>query len=283
MRPEDLFIGCHLSAAKGWEAMGRDALSIGATTFAFFTRNPRGGNAKALDETDVAKLRALLETNHFGPLVAHAPYTMNLCSAKEETRDFARRALTEDLERMEYLPGNYYNFHPGSHVGQGSDVAIEQISEALNDCLFEDQHTTVLLETMAGKGTEVGKTFEEIAAILDKVNHPELMGVCLDTCHVHDGGYEIVENLDAVLDTFDQIIGLEKLKALHLNDSKNPLGAHKDRHEQIGKGFIGLDTFRAVVTNPRVNTLPMILETPHSELSGWGEEIALLRSFLGDN
>ena len=283
MQPEELFIGCHLSAAKGWEAMGKDALSIGATTFAFFTRNPRGGNAKALDEADVTKLRALLEAHHFGPLVAHAPYTMNLCSAKDETRDFARRALTEDLERMEYLPGNYYNFHPGSHVGQGSDVAIEQISEALNDCLFEGQLTTVLLETMAGKGTEVGKTFEEIAAILDKVIHPELMGVCLDTCHIHDGGYEIVENLDAVLDTFDQIIGLEKLKALHLNDSKNPLGAHKDRHEQIGKGFIGLETFRAVVTNPRVNTLPMILETPHSELSGWGEEIALLRSFLGDN
>ncbi|MBF0909616.1 MAG: deoxyribonuclease IV, partial [Atopobium sp.] len=254
MQPEELFIGCHLSAGKGWEAMGKDALSIGATTFAFFTRNPRGGNAKALDEADVAKLRELLEVNHFGPLVAHAPYTMNLCSAKEETRDFARRALTEDLERMEYLPDNYYNFHPGSHVGQGSDVAIEQISGALNDCLFEGQHTTVLLETMAGKGTEVGKTFEEIAAILDKVNHPELMGVCLDTCHVHDGGYEIVENLDEVLDTFDQIVGLEKLKALHLNDSKNPLGAHKDRHEQIGKGFIGLETFRAVVTNPRINT-----------------------------
>lgn len=283
MQPEDLFIGCHLSAAKGWEAMGKDALSIGATTFAFFTRNPRGGNAKALDEADVTRLRELLEAHHFGPLVAHAPYTMNLCSAKEETRDFARRALTEDLERMEYLPGNYYNFHPGSHVGQGSDVAIEQISGALNDCLFEGQRTTVLLETMAGKGTEVGKTFEEIAAILDKVSHPELMGVCLDTCHVHDGGYEIVENLDEVLDTFDQIVGLEKLKALHLNDSKNPLGAHKDRHEQIGKGFIGLDTFRAVVTNPRINTLPMILETPYSELSGWGEEIALLRSFLGDN
>ena len=263
--------------------MGKDALSIGATTFAFFTRNPRGGNAKALDEVDVAKLRELLEVNHFGPLVAHAPYTMNLCSAKEETRDFARRALAEDLARMEYLPGNYYNFHPGSHVGQGSDVAIKQISSALNDCLFEGQHTTVLLETMAGKGTEVGKTFEEIAAILDKVNHPELMGVCLDTCHVHDGGYEIVENLDEVLDAFDQIVGLEKLKALHLNDSKNPLGAHKDRHEQIGKGFIGLETFRAVVTNSRINTLPMILETPHSELSGWGEEIALLRSFLGDN
>ena len=283
MQPEELFIGCHLSAGKGWEAMGKDALSIGATTFAFFTRNPRGGNAKALDEADVVRLRELLEAHHFGPLVAHAPYTMNLCSAKEETRDFARRALTEDLERMEYLPGNYYNFHPGSHVGQGSDVAIEQISGALNDCLFEGQRTTVLLETMAGKGTEVGKTFEEIAAILDKVSHPELMGVCLDTCHVHDGGYEIVENLDEVLDTFDQIVGLEKLKALHLNDSKNPLGAHKDRHEQIGKGFIGLDTFRAVVTNPRINTLPMILETPHSELSGWGEEIALLRSFLGLN
>lgn len=283
MQPEELFIGCHLSAGKGWEAMGKDALSIGATTFAFFTRNPRGGNAKALDEADVVRLRELLEAHHFGPLVAHAPYTMNLCSAKEETRDFARRALTEDLERMEYLPGNYYNFHPGSHVGQGSDVAIEQISGALNDCLFEGQRTTVLLETMAGKGTEVGKTFEEIAAILDKVSHPELMGVCLDTCHVHDGGYEIVENLDEVLDTFDQIVGLEKLKALHLNDSKNPLGAHKDRHEQIGKGFIGLETFRSVVTNPRINTLPMILETPHSELSGWGEEIALLRSFLGDN
>ena len=283
MRPEELFIGCHLSAAKGLEAMGKDALSIGATTFAFFTRNPRGGNAKALDEVDIAKLRALLEAHHFGPLVAHAPYTMNLCSAKEETRDFARRALAEDLERMEYLPGNYYNFHPGSHVGQGSGVAIEQISEALNSCLFEGQHTCVLLETMAGKGTEVGKTFEEIASILDKVEHPELMGVCLDTCHVHDGGYEIVENLDKVLDTFDQIVGLEKLKALHLNDSKNPLGAHKDRHEQIGKGFIGLDTFRSVVTNSRINTLPMILETPHSELSGWGKEIALLRSFLGDN
>jgi deoxyribonuclease IV len=269
-------IGCHLSTSDGYEAMGKTALRIGADTFAFFTRNPRGGNAKPLDPADVAALRALMEANGFGRLVAHAPYTMNLCSAKAETVDFARRAMAGDLERMESLPGNYYNFHPGSHVKQGADEGIRLICDGLNEVLEPGLRTTVLLETMAGKGTEVGRNFEELARIIDGTGHDELLGVCLDTCHVADGGYDIVSDLDGVLDEFDRVIGLDRLRALHLNDSKNPLGSHKDRHEKIGQGTLGLETFRAVVRNPRLAGLPMILETPN-ELPGYSAEIALLR------
>lgn len=270
-------IGCHLSTSDGYEAMGKTALGIGADTFAFFTRNPRGGNAKPLDPADVAALRALMEANGFGQLVAHAPYTMNLCSAKPETVDFARRAMAGDLERMESLPGNYYNFHPGSHVKQGADEGVRLICEGLNEVLEPGIRTTVLLETMAGKGTEVGRSFEELARIIDGTEHDELLGVCLDTCHVADGGYDIVSDLDGVLDEFDRVVGLDRLRALHLNDSKNPLGSHKDRHEKIGQGVLGLETFRAVVRNPRLAGLPMILETPN-DLPGYAAEIALLRN-----
>lgn len=276
-----LAIGCHLSTSDGFGAMGRTALDIGATTFAFFTRNPRGGKAKAIDPDDVAALRALMEKNGFGKLVAHAPYTMNLCSAKAVTVDFARRAMADDLVRMESLPGNYYNFHPGSHVKQGAERGIELICEGLNEVLEPGIRTTVLLETMAGKGTEVGRSFEELARIIDGVEHDELLGVCLDTCHVWDGGYDVVGDLDGALDEFDRVIGLDRLRALHLNDSKNPRGSHKDRHERIGEGCIGAEAFRAVVTNPRLRDLPMILETPN-ELPGYAAEISLLRGFAGE-
>lgn len=276
-----LAIGCHLSTSDGFGAMGRTALDIGATTFAFFTRNPRGGKAKAIDPDDVAALRALMEKNGFGKLVAHAPYTMNLCSAKAVTVDFARRAMADDLVRMESLPGNYYNFHPGSHVKQGAERGIELICEGLNEVLEPGIRTTVLLETMAGKGTEVGRSFEELARIIDGVEHDELLGVCLDTCHVWDGGYDVVGDLDGVLDEFDRVIGLDRLRALHLNDSKNLCGSHKDRHERIGEGCIGAEAFRAVVTNPRLRDLPMILETPN-ELPGYAAEISLLRGFAGE-
>lgn len=273
----DLRIGCHLSTADGYAAMADDAVSIGATTFAFFTRNPRGGNARELDEKDLAAFLATLEEHGIGPLVAHAPYTMNLCSAKPETVEFARRAMREDLGRMERLPGHLYNFHPGSHVKQGADEGIRLICEGLNEVLVPGQATTVLLETMAGKGTEVGRSFEELARIIDGVDHDELLGVCLDTCHVADAGYDIVGDLGGVLDEFDRVIGLERLRALHLNDSKNPLGSHKDRHERIGAGTLGIDTFRAVVREPRLAGLPMVLETPQDGLDGWAAEIALLR------
>ena len=276
-----LAIGCHLSTSDGFGVMGRTALDIGATTFAFFTRNPRGGKAKAIDPDDVAALRALMEKNGFGKLVAHAPYTMNLCSAKAVTVAFARRAMADDLVRMESLPGNYYNFHPGSHVKQGAERGIELICEGLNEVLEPGIRTTVLLETMAGKGTEVGRSFEELARIIDGVEHDELLGVCLDTCHVWDGGYDVVGDLDGVLDEFDRVIGLDRLRALHLNDSKNPRGSHKDRHERIGEGCIGAEAFRAVVTNPRLRDLPMILETPN-ELPGYAAEISLLRGFAGE-
>ena len=269
-------IGCHLSTSDGYEAMGKTALAIGADTFAFFTRNPRGGNAKALDPADVAALRALMDANGFGRLVAHAPYTMNLCSAKAETVEFARQAMAGDLQRMESLPGNYYNFHPGSHVKQGIDEGIRLICEGLNEALQPGLRTTVLLETMAGKGSEVGRSFEELARIIEGTRRDELLGVCLDTCHVADAGYDIVSDLDGVLDEFDRVIGLGRLRALHVNDSKNPLGSRKDRHEKIGRGTLGAETFRAVVTNPRLKGLPMILETPN-ELSGYAAEIALLR------
>lgn len=272
-----LVIGCHLSTAAGYAAMANDAVSIGATTFAFFTRNPRGGNVRALDDVDLAAFLATLEEHRIGPLVAHAPYTYNLCSSKPETVEFARRAMREDLARMELLPGHLYNLHPGAHVKQGADVGVRLICEGLNEVLEPGQATTVLLETMAGKGSEVGRSFEELARIIDGVAHDELLGVCLDTCHVADAGYDIVHDLDGVLDEFDRVIGLERLRALHLNDSKNPLGSHKDRHERIGAGALGLETFRAVVTNPRLKGLPMVLETPQTGLDGWGAEIALLR------
>ena len=274
----DLLIGCHLSTANGYAAMADDAVSIGATTFAFFTRNPRGGNARELDEKDLEGFLGTLEKHEIGPLVAHAPYTYNLCSAKPETVEFACRAMREDLERMERLPGHLYNFHPGAHVKQGTDEGIRLICEGLNEVLEPGQATTVLLETMAGKGTEVGRSFEELARIIEGVEHDELLGVCLDTCHVADAGYDLVGDLDGVLDEFDRVIGLDRLRALHLNDSKNPIGSHKDRHERIGEGALGLETFRAVVTNPRLAGLPMVLETPQTGLDGWAAEIALLRA-----
>ena len=271
-----IYTGCHLSSSKGFEAMGKNALKLGADTFAFFTRNPRGGNAKAIDPDDAARFRKLAEEHRFGKLVAHAPYTLNPCAAKAEVRDFAFRAFQEDLERMEYIPGNYYNFHPGSHVGQGAEKGIELIAELLNQSLKEEQSTTVLLETMAGKGTEVGRTFEELREILDRVELNDKMGVCLDTCHVWDGGYDIVNDLDGVLTEFDRIIGLDHLKAIHLNDSLNPLGSHKDRHARIGEGQIGLDALVRVIRHPALEGKPFILETPNDD-EGWTREIALLR------
>lgn len=272
-----LRIGCHLSATKGFEHMGREALSIGADTFAFFTRNPRGGKAKEIDEKDVAAFLELAEKNNFGKLVAHAPYTLNPCSAREEVREFAYMAMKEDLQRMEYLPGNYYNFHPGSHTGLGREKGIELITELLNRVLTEDQTTVVLLESMAGKGTEIGGTFEDLAEIISGVKLKNRMGVCLDSCHISDGGYDIISDLDGVLDRFDQVVGLEYLKAFHLNDSMNPAGARKDRHEKIGQGYLGLDTFVNIINNRRLQGLSFILETPN-ELDGYRDEIALLRS-----
>ena len=273
-----LSIGCHLSSSKGFAAMGNTASSIGASTFAFFTRNPRGGAAKAIDPADAEALRAHMEAEGFAKLVAHAPYTLNCCSDKLHARQFARQAMAEDLQRMEFLPNNYYNFHPGSHVKQGAEAGISMIAEVLNDVLAPDQSTVVLLETMAGKGTEVGRTFEELAAIIDRVELSDHMGVCLDTCHVHDAGYDIVNDLDGVLEEFDRVLGIERLRAVHINDSKNPCGAHKDRHEVIGKGHIGLEAFERIVNHPALKALPFILETPN-ELPGYAEEIELLRGF----
>lgn len=276
-----IYIGNHLSASKGFYAMGKMALKLGGDTFAFFTRNPRGGKAKDLDEEDIRKLRELMEEHHFGKLVAHAPYTLNLCSAKEDVRTFARETIADDLRRMEYLPGNYYNFHPGSHVGQGADQGIAMIAEVLNETLRPDQKTTVLLETMAGKGSEVGRTFEELRQILDRVECADRMGVCLDTCHVWDGGYDIVGGLDGVLRKFDEIIGLDRLLAVHLNDSKNDCGAAKDRHEKLGQGHIGPDALRAVVTHPLLQDRPFILETPNDD-AGYAAEIARVRSWMAE-
>lgn len=271
-----MYIGSHISASKGFEAMGKQALKLGANTFAFFTRNPRGGKAKEIDPADVDKLLALMEEHHFGKLVAHAPYTMNLCAAKENVRSFSMEMFQDDLKRMDYLPGNYYNFHPGSHVGQGAEQGIEMIAEALNGALFEEQTTTVLLETMAGKGSEVGRSFEELRRIIDLVDLDDKLGVCLDTCHIWDGGYDVVDHLDDVLNEFDQVIGLDCLKAIHLNDSMNPLGAHKDRHEKIGQGHLGLEAITRIINHPALKELPFILETPNDD-EGYTNEIAMLR------
>lgn len=272
-----MYIGSHISASKGYAAMGKQALKLGANTFAFFTRNPRGGKAKEIDPADIEKFLALAKEHHFGKLVAHAPYTMNACAAKEDIRRFAKEILEDDLNRMEFTPGNYYNFHPGSHVGQGSDVGIDLIAGLLNETLKPEQTTTVLLETMAGKGSEIGRNFEELQAILERVALREKMGVCLDTCHVWDGGYDIVNDLDEVLEEFDRIIGLEHLKAIHMNDSMNPLGSHKDRHEKIGQGQIGLEAMERIINHPKLQGVPVILETPNDD-AGWTKEIALLRS-----
>ena len=271
-----LHIGCHLSSSKGFLAMGRQALALGADTFQFFTRNPRGSKAKELDPSDAAALMELLAEHRFAPIIAHAPYTLNLCGAEEKNRAFARDTMADDLSRLEHLPGQYYNFHPGSHVGQGTETGIALIADALNAILRPDQTTTVLLETMAGKGSEVGGRFEELREILDRVELSGKMGVCLDTCHVSDAGYDISGDLDGVLTEFDRIIGLDRLKAIHLNDSKNPIGARKDRHERIGFGCIGLEALTRVVRHPALRDLPFCLETPN-ELPGYAEEIALLR------
>ncbi len=269
------YFGCHLSASQGYTAMVKTALEIRANTFAFFTRNPRGSKAKAEDPQDAARAGKALEENRFGPLVAHGAYTMNLCTADPEAREFAARILADDLRRMAALPGDFYNFHPGSHVGQGTEQGIEYIASALRRAMEPGYPVKVLLETMAGKGSEIGGNFRELKAILDAVGS-ENLGVCLDTCHVYDGGYDIVNDLEGVLAEFDQIIGLDKLCALHLNDSKNPFRSHKDRHECLGQGSLGLDTFRAIVNHPALAGKPMILETPN-ELPGYAREIQMLR------
>ena len=271
-----LYIGNHTSSSKGYAAMARQIIKNEGNTFAFFTRNPRGGKAKAIDETDIQNFLVLAQENHFGKIVAHAPYTLNACAAIEELRTFARETFADDLRRMEYTPGNYYNFHPGSHVGQGSEIGIQKIAEILNDVLTEEQTTTVLLETMSGKGTEVGRNFEELRKILNLVEKKSKMGICLDTCHVWDGGYDIVHDLDGVLNDFDHIIGLERLKAIHLNDSLNDCGSHKDRHARIGEGKIGMEALVRIIKHPVLREIPFILETPNDD-SGWTEEIHVLK------
>ncbi len=276
-----LHIGCHLSAAKGFLAMGKDALRIGADTFQFFTRNPRGSKAKEIDAQDAQALRALMKEHRFAPVLAHAPYTLNACSADSRTRTFAWETMADDLKRMEYLPGNLYNFHPGSHVGQGEAEGIRQITAMLNHILQPGQSTIVLLETMAGKGSEVGRRFEELRQILDGVELQEKMGVCLDTCHISDAGYDVAGDLDGVLEEFDRIIGLSRLKAIHLNDSMNPQGSHKDRHQKIGQGALGLETMEKVINHPALRALPFYLETPN-ELDGYAAEISLLRGLYHD-
>lgn len=276
-----LTIGCHLSASKGYLHMGQEALSIGASTFQFFTRNPRGGSAKDIDPADVAAFLALAEENHFGKILAHAPYTLNPCAAVESTREFAWRTMLDDLQRMENTPGNMYNFHPGSHVQQGVEEGIRLITQMLNGTLWPEMTTTVLLETMSGKGSEVGSAFEELREILDRVTLEDKMGVCLDTCHVNDAGYDVVNDLDGVLTKFDKVIGLHRLKAIHINDTKNPFASHKDRHEKIGEGFLGLEALTRVINHPALKHLPFFLETPN-ELEGYQAEIALLKSVYQD-
>ena len=275
-----VYLGCHLTSSKGYANMAKEAVSINADTLQFFTRNPRGGKAKEINPDDVKRYLELAETNKFGKVVAHAPYTLNPCSKEQKTREFAHMVMTDDLERMGYIPGNYYNFHPGSHVGQGVDAGIDMISEMLNDIMRPEQTTTVLLETMAGKGSEIGSSFEELKRIIDKVSLKDKIGVCLDTCHVHDAGYDIVNDFDGVLSEFDEIIGLKYLKALHINDSKNPMGARKDRHDVIGAGYIGKDAFAKILNHPKIQGLPCVLETPQESLAGYGEEIKMLREMI---
>ena len=271
-----LYIGNHTSSSKGYAAMARQTVANGGNTFAFFTRNPRGGKAKAIVDSDIQKYLTLAKENNFGKIVAHAPYVLNCCAAKEELRTFAHETFSDDLQRMEYTPGNYYNFHPGSHVGQGTEAGVQKIAEILNAILTEEQTTTVLLETMSGKGTEIGRNFEELKAILDLVERNDKMGICLDTCHIWDGGYDIVHDLDGVLNQFDRVIGLHRLKAIHLNDSLNECGSHKDRHARIGEGKIGLDALVRVIRHPALQEIPFILETPNDD-AGWAEEIRILK------
>ena len=272
-----LNIGCHLSASKGFKNMGEESLKINANTFQFFTRNPRGGKAKEIDQNDVDELLKIMRENNFAKILAHAPYTLNLCSADESIRTFAKNTMIDDLKRMEYVPGNMYNFHPGSHVGQGTEIGIKYIVNALNEILSKEQTTTVLLETMAGKGSEIGRTFEELRQIIDGVNLKNKLGVCLDTCHVNDAGYDIVNNLDTVLEEFDEVIGLDRLKAIHINDSMNPLGSHKDRHQKIGQGTIGIEAFERIINHPKLKKLPFYLETPQDDILGYAKEIEILR------
>ena len=277
-----IYIGNHLSSSKGFEAMGKAALKLGANTFAFFTRNPRGGKAKEIDPADAERLRSLMEEHHFGKLVAHAPYTMNVCAAKMDIREFSWNILKDDMERMEYFPGNYYNFHPGAHVGQGAEEAIPIIADALNHAIKPDQSTVVLLETMAGKGSEVGRNFEELERVIELVDCKYKIGVCFDTCHTWDGGYDLVEDLDGVLRTFDQIIGLDRLKAVHLNDSMNVRDSHKDRHQKIGEGEIGAEALKRIVTHPLLAGRPFILETPNDD-AGYAREIAMIKSWADES
>jgi len=272
-----LKIGCHLSTSKGFKNMGKEALQIGGNTFQFFTRNPRGSKAKDIDEQDILEFLELAKENNFVTILAHASYTLNACSADENARNFAKEIMKDDLIRMEYTPNSFYNFHPGSHVKQGVDIGIKYISDLLNEVLKPEQTTTVLLETMAGKGTEIGRTFEELQEILKRVKLSDKMGVCLDTCHVYDAGYDIVNDLDGVLEQFDKIIGLDKLRAIHLNDSMNVFNSHKDRHAKIGEGSFGLEAISNIINHPKLCNLPFFLETPN-ELEGHGKEIELLKS-----
>lgn len=277
-----LNIGSHISSSKGYYAMGKQAVKLGANTFAFFTRNPRGGKAKEIDEADVAKYLELAQEQDFAKIVAHAPYTLNGCSADEGLRKFAKDTMADDLRRMEYTPGNYYNFHPGSHVKQGVEIGIDYIVQMLNEILKPEQNTIVLLETMAGKGSEVGRTFEELKEIIDKVELSDKLGVCLDTCHVWDAGYDIVNDLDGVITHFDSVIGLDRLRAIHLNDSQNPFESHKDRHAKIGEGSIGIGAFGRIINHPALCGLPFVLETPNDD-EGWAKEIAMLREMFIQN
>lgn len=272
-----LKIGCHLSSSKGYLAMGKEAVKIGANTFQFFTRNPRGGKAKPLDLDDMASYSSYAQEHGLFPILAHAPYTLNACAADEGLRTFARETMADDLARLEHIPGTMYNFHPGSHVKQGADVGIALIAEHLNAILTPDLSTTVLLETMAGKGSEVGRTFEELRSIIDRVELSDKLGVCLDACHVSDGGYDIVNNLDGVLEEFDRVIGLDRLKAIHLNDSMNPLGSHKDRHQKLGQGTLGMEALELIVNHPALRELPFYLETPN-DLAGYAQEIAMMKA-----
>ncbi len=275
--PTGFRIGCHLSSSGGYLSMARTALSIGANTFQFFTRNPRGGAAKEMDPKDIESFLEFTAQHDIRPVMAHAPYTLNLCAAEQGIRDFALRTLIDDLRRMEFTPGNYYNLHPGSHVQQGVEKGIELISEALNQAIKPEQPTWVLLETMSGKGSEVGRTFEEIRSIIDRLEHTERVGVCMDTCHIYDAGYDIINELDQVIGHFDRVIGLDRLKAIHINDTKNPFGSHKDRHEVIGQGHLGIKALKQVINHPALRHLPFFLETPN-ELPGYAAEIALLKT-----